>query len=600
MDMDNRRNAWLPWASVGLLAALCGVLAVLQYRWIGEISGAERLNLQAALRDRLENLRSDFNEQISNAERALQPASYQVDQLGKEAYSAQYLRWKQTHEPLFRRIALAVPQGERLALYQLDLETGAFSAAAWPAEWSGMESRLMQRLRREPVGLSDALQETVLLEVPRFGSGPTGGGEQDWLILELDVGYARQHMLPDLLARHLGSGGKLEYDAEVVANRDPSMVIYRSSADPDHQLAQTADASVMLLDVRFPNFPRGLPGERDGGFPGGPRRKGPLPERLARGPGGGFGRSGPPPGILGPGPGLWLLRVRHQAGSLEALVAQARRRNLAISGGILLLILITVSMLVHFSRRAQQLAELQINFVAGVSHELRTPLTVIRTAAYNLRGKLAHKAEQVERYGELIQDESEKLGALIEQILRFASAKAGHIVRRREPVALEALIDQSLEASKAASEKARVVFEKEIEPGLPLVFADEGALKHALQNLVDNAIKYGTASTPWVGISAAAVTDDNCRAVEISVRDRGPGIPLDEQKQIFDPFFRGRRAVADQVHGTGLGLDLVKRIVEAHGGTIGVRSEPATGTAFILRLPAMTPERQDPLAHSLG
>ena len=212
----------------------------------------------------------------------------------------------------------------------------------------------------------------------------------EWLLLELDVAYAQQHLLPDLVARHLGSGGKLDYDAEVVVNQDPSVVIYRSSADAGRHIAQTPDASVILFDGGFPNSPRG--------FPGAPPRKGPPREQFGRGP--------------GPSPGLWLLRVRHQAGSLEALVSQARRTNIAISGGILLLILATVSMLVHFSRRAQQLAELQINFVAGVSHELRTPLTVIRTAAYNLRGKLAHKAGLVEQYGELIQAESEKLGAL--------------------------------------------------------------------------------------------------------------------------------------------------------------------------------------------
>ena len=146
--MDNRRNSWLPWASVGLLAALCGVLAVLQYRWIGEISGAERQNLQAALRDRLDNLRRDFNEQLSKAEHVVQPAGDQVDSIGREAaYSARYALWRQTHEPLFRRIALAVPQGERLALYNLNLENARFSAAAWPAEWSGIESRLRRRLR---------------------------------------------------------------------------------------------------------------------------------------------------------------------------------------------------------------------------------------------------------------------------------------------------------------------------------------------------------------------------------------------------------------------------------------------------------------------
>ena len=86
--------------------------------------------------------------------------------------------------------------------------------------------------------------------------------------------------------------------------------------------------------------------------------------------------------------------------------------------------------------------------------------------------------------------------------------------------------------------------------------------------------------------------------MEIRVADRGPGIPLDEQAHIFDPFFRGRRAVQDQVHGTGLGLNLVKKIVEAHGGTIHVHSEPMKGAEFVVRIPAAPPELQDEFAHT--
>jgi signal transduction histidine kinase len=144
------------------------------------------------------------------------------------------------------------------------------------------------------------------------------------------------------------------------------------------------------------------------------------------------------------------------------------------------------------------------------------------------------------------------------------------------------------------------VVNKQLEAGLPLVLADEIALKHALQNLVDNAVKYGTEGSNWIGISAAAVTDETGAAVEIRVADRGPGIPLDEQPHIFDPFFRGRRAVQDQVHGTGLGLNLVKKIVEAHGGTIRVHSEPMKGTEFVVRIPAAPPELQDEFAHTAG
>jgi len=579
MGMEKRLNAWLPWASVALLAVLCGVLAVLQYRWTGEISEAERQRLEEDLRDRLDRLQRELNGDLASSARALQPPASLVEQLGSEgAYAEQFVRWKSVHEPIFRRIAIAVPCGEDVQLYSLDFGRARFSAAAWPDEWSATRSRLQHRLGGEPAGPA----ESALLEIPRPGED---GREPEWLLLEPDLDYFRAHELPDLVARDLGDSGRLEYDAAVVAQADPSTIIYESSAGAAQRTVQVADASVSLLNLRFPAGPPGEPGAR---FAGGP----PPPRNFGRG----FGRPSRPPEM----PALWLLRVRHQTGSLEALVAQARRRNLAVSGGLLLLILATVTMLVRLSRKAQQLADLQIHFVAGVSHELRTPLAVIRTAAYNLRGQLAHRPEQVEEYGELIQGACQRLGGLVEQILRFAGAQAGQIIRHREPVDLKTLIERSLASAQPAAGNSNLVFETHIQPGLPPVFADPEALHHAFQNLIENAMKHGAAREAWIGVSARAVDDAAGLAVEISVTDRGPGIPAEEQKQIFEPFFRGRRAVADQVHGTGLGLDLVRRIVEAHGGTIRVQSAPGAGAAFIVRLRAMAPEKQDELAHSLG
>jgi signal transduction histidine kinase len=277
--------------------------------------------------------------------------------------------------------------------------------------------------------------------------------------------------------------------------------------------------------------------------------------------------------------------VRNRAGSLEAVVSRTRRLNLAVTVGVLLLIVASAAALLRFTRRAQNLAELQMGFVAGVSHELRTPLTVLHTAGYNLRGKMAHNPAQVERYGALIQQESGRLKDLVEQVLRFAGAEAGKVIHEPEPLSVEDVIDDTMESSKAVIETAQCVIEKNIEPGLPLILGDPMALKHALQNLVTNAAKYGTKDNPWIGISAAKAKDHGRAMVEIRVADRGPGIPEHEQAQIFDPFFRGQRAVQDQVHGTGLGLNLVKKIVEAHGGTIRVQSEPAKGAEFIVRIP---------------
>jgi signal transduction histidine kinase len=278
--------------------------------------------------------------------------------------------------------------------------------------------------------------------------------------------------------------------------------------------------------------------------------------------------------------------VRHRAGSLDAVTSRARWRNLTVIAGLLLLMVATATALMRFTRRAQRLAELQMNFVAGVYHELRTPLTVIHTAAYNLRGKLASNPAQVERYGALIQQESGRLKELVEQVLRFAGAEAGYVIDKPEPVSVEKVIEETLDSAKLLLDSTGCTVEKKIQAGLPSVLGDRVALKHALGNLLSNAAKYGTKGGNWIGVFASKADDNEHPAVEVRIADRGQGIPAAEQDQIFEPFFRGRRAIEDQVHGTGLGLNLARKIVEAHGGSIRVTSEPEKGTEFTVRLPA--------------
>jgi signal transduction histidine kinase len=165
-------------------------------------------------------------------------------------------------------------------------------------------------------------------------------------------------------------------------------------------------------------------------------------------------------------------------------------------------------------------------------------------------------------------------------------AERGHVIQEREPLSVESVIEEAVAASKPLVEGAQGVIEKHIAPGLPRVLGDRAALRQVIENLVANAAKYGLEGSNWIGVFAATSKDHARDAVEIRVADRGPGIPREEQEQIFDPFFRGARALEDQIHGTGLGLSLVKKIVEAHGGKIRVESEPVKGTVFILQLPA--------------
>ena len=590
----------LSWVLVAALFALCGVLGILQYRWIDEVSAADRDRLRNGLQVSLLRLSREFNSEITDTCTALLPQSPVIaDESGESEYAARYREWKRStrHGQVFLHVALAVPRDGKIALRMLDLNSGTFQDGEWPATWSMIRERMEARLSAEPGAwrsppAQPVNEDRLIFELPRFTMppepparerdrerGPFRRRELEWLVVEMNVPYLRDAVLPELVQRYLGAGGTLDYQVEVVARRSPSTVIYRS--DSAQQIARSADASVNLCDLQMERiFRRFAPAGANGRGPGGPGL-------------------GPGPGPS-PDAGRWQMFVRHRTGSLETVVAHARLRNLAVTGGVLLLMLASVAALIRYTRRAQKLAAIEMEFVAGVSHELRTPLTVIHTAAYNLRGKVAANPAQVERYGALIQQESGRLAGLVEQVLRFANAKAGRIIGEPRPVDIDHVIEDSINSSMPAIRETHSVLERNIDPNLPQVLGDAVALKHVLQNLLSNAAKYGTEGSNWIGVSASASGDKENAMVEVRVADRGPGIPEDEQQHIFDPFFRGRRAVRDQIHGTGLGLNLARQIVEAHQGSIAVKSEPMKGTEFVVRIPAIPVEQQDEFSPSVN
>jgi signal transduction histidine kinase len=580
MDPDQiRRRAPVLWLFMALLVVLVCVLGVLQYKWIGEISIDEQKQRQYDLQAAANKLSSAFNAELTAAAEALQPSEQQVQEMGREkAYESRYSEWHPTaaHPRLFRRAAVAGEENGRLALRMFNPETGALELVEWPADWTAAKEFVTARLEGANNG-PPRLANSTLFDYPRFlpqqDAAAGRGDEQDWLLLDLDSKYDGEVIVPELLTQLLGDDFRSQYRVEVASAADPSEVIF--ATEPAQALASAgqAQATATLFDPPRPNRGRG---------PGGPGR-----------------------GVSNDsGRGRWLLSVWLRNGSLETIVASTRRRDLAISGGILLLLLATGAALAQFSRRAQQLAQVEMEFVAGVSHELRTPLTVIRTAAFNLRGKVASNPSQVERYGALIQQESERLSAIVEQVLRFASAKAGRVVQERQPVSVAGLIEATLQSNKGMLEDALCEVRTNIEPGLPPITGDSMSLRHALQNLLANAAKYGgAAGRQSVEMSARAVRGSigsKAAEIEIRVTDHGAGIPPEEQKHVFDAFFRGKKAVQDQIHGTGLGLHLVKKIVEAHGGTVSLESELGAGSAFIVRIPAAPAEHQDELAPSLG
>ncbi len=231
--------------------------------------------------------------------------------------------------------------------------------------------------------------------------------------------------------------------------------------------------------------------------------------------------------------------------------------------------------------REARVAKLQTDFVNKVSHELRTPLTSIRMFVETLQlGRLQDPERQREAL-EIVADETARLSGLISRLLDWARMESGRRTYEltRQPVG--PILDRAIEAlaPQLLHQPAEVV--REEAPGLPPVLADREALSEALLNLLNNALKY-TGAQKKITLAAAP----GAAGVWLRVTDNGPGIPGREQKRIFLKFYRARDPLSRTIEGTGLGLAMVKHIVEAHGGRITVRSEVGQGATFGIWLPA--------------
>lgn len=598
----------LSWWFLGAVAVLSLCLGVLQYRWLGEVSRGERERLRGSLQSSLNRLAQEFNTEITSAVLSLTASVTEPDpKLREQQYAAQFFRWKESahHEGLIRGVWLYSTRDGKTSLEALNLQRGGFEHAEWPEGWDPVRERIEMRAGpefgpgRRMFGAALGLPDLILL--PHMERFPSEGGPgrppefgeprrdpparpSEWLLVQLDLNYIRNVVVPELLERHLAYRGNVQYQAAIVWREDPATVIYESARGMAKRIGDSADASVHLMEIRMELMfrRRGMQG------PGPPgeffRSRGDEPGRPAGEP------------VLERG--RWILSVRHNAGSLEAVVAATRWRNLIVMGGLLGLILIAAVALVRFTRRAQMLADLQMEFVAGISHELRTPLSVMRTAGHNLRGRVSEDPVRVQRYGALVEQESQKLGAIVEQVLRFASAEAGRAANASTRVPAAAFLEEVLDGEQRVLQEAGFTIERQIARDLPDIWVDSTALGQAVRNLITNALKYGSQGH-WIRVAAEPAKFHGAPAVSFRIADRGPGIPRDELAHIFDPFYRGTRAVDEQIHGTGLGLSLARRIVEAHGGTLSVRSEPGKGAEFLIRIPA-APAETPPLDGGSG
>ena len=469
-------------AIAGVLLVLLPALALLQYRWLGDVGRAERAEMQASLQAKLEAIAEICDREITGLFMAVQS--------DPTAPERRFREWAVTSR----------------------------------------EPRIVKSLY---VSATVPPHTDDILPIPILDSNPPR-----WAVAVLDRHFLQSQFLPQLLGR------SFPYDIEL--QRTP----------PN----RAADAQIELFRLR-PQLT--------------------LPARGRRG--GGVGLVTTAESVVRPGKGLYILTARHVAGSLDAAVARTRRRNLLISLAIEAVLATSVVLLVFSIRRVHSQAERQLAFVAGLSHDMRTPVAAIRNLAQNQSRGLLRDPAQVERYGTAILEQASRLTDSVERALGFAGMRAGKVSMSSAPYSVVEVLAKAITATTSqypdAGDRIRVTCDAD----LPDLQGDAAAIDRSIQNLLANAIKYSP-SGATIFVTARHAGEN----VEIAVADAGWGIPAGELMEIFKPFYRTRAARESAITGTGLGLTIVKAIIEEHSGTLACTSKPGSGSVFTITLPTGT------------
>src|SRR5215475_7577239 len=283
------------------------------------------------------------------------------------------------------------------------------------------------------------------------------------------------------------------------------------------------------------------------------------------------------------------LAIKYQGTTIKAITERFLRTSYITLGCISLLLISGLFFTYRSVNKAMELAKLKSDIVSNVSHELRTPLSLIRLYAETLElGRIPEQNKQMEYYC-IIRKESERLTALINNILDFSRIEAGRKEYDFRQTDMCELVRNTLESYRYQIEQNGFTFEEKIGEVPPLK-VDREAMARSLVNLVNNALKYSQ-DRKYIGVNLYRENG----SVKLEVIDHGIGIPTQEQEKIFEKFYRVGDPLVHNTKGSGLGLSLVHHIAHAHGGDVQVESVPGRGSKFTISIPVQ-PSHDDTVA----
>lgn len=279
----------------------------------------------------------------------------------------------------------------------------------------------------------------------------------------------------------------------------------------------------------------------------------------------------------------WRLQVAPlQLGPLHRGARARRLSALLLVGGAIAVIWLGLAVILIAVRKERRANALKSDFIANVSHELKTPLSLIRMFGELLALGRGKDPKTTREYAEIIMRESDRLSGQIDNVLDFARIERGKDAYTMRTGDLRGVVERAVELCRYRAEQAQVRLELAVPDDPVVVVFDESAMTLLVLNLVENALKY--AAEPGSVIRVLVVRQ--AEQVRLRVVDAGPGLTAEEQRRVFERFYRGERARQGPQRGSGIGLSLVKHIAQAHGGRASVQSELGKGATFEVSLPA--------------
>ncbi|HXJ86548.1 MAG TPA: HAMP domain-containing sensor histidine kinase [Candidatus Binatia bacterium] len=596
------------------IAILLLALALLQYRWNAQIRQAAELRAGADLESVMMKWHLDLYGELSTICVALQlgPDSGAHDRWYD--YLERYEKWRQAGsviENIYSNPDIVsdiyiweTTRGAKARLLRLNAIAGRIEPVKSPTDLNELLTHLQKRSRSLAVALRawapdevdraqsrNASQSSTTSRLrsnsitgwqfdesipaivhPIVNNSRSGSDSSivDWFVIVLNRSTIEQRVFPELTERYFAAGQTFEYKIAVVSVGTASRLLY--SSDPDFGINDVSNSdSVMNIFGPPPESTEGsfwqgvknkvsLRGEEWHSFSGPVWF--PILQHTSQG-------------------GSWMLFLQHRSIPLEAQIKRVWRGNLILGGAILLLLTVSMFLVITASQRVRVLAAMQMNFVASISHELRTPLAAMLSAGQNIADGYAPDPQ---RYGSIITNESRHLIDLVDQILLFAAMKDGKKQYVMEPLEIEGILKRLQKTTLPILEQQGFAVQVEIPEEIPPVLGDRQGVLRCMQNLLDNAAKYG-GNNRWIGIRVEATELANWgREVAISIVDRGIGVDPDDLEHICDPFYRSARVVAAQIPGSGLGLAVVHHILKAIDGRLSVTSEQGQGSVFTVHL----------------